>query len=130
MEIKDITVTFHTSKVRECADFYARYFGAEVWFDAGWYVGVRLPGCAGELSFQDAPLTGRNEACGAATINLKVEDVDGEYGRLKLMGLEFEEQITDHDYGDRAFSVLDPIGNVVYVYADRPVGDKYRDAVK
>lgn len=126
-------MTFHTSKVRECADFYVKYLGAEVAFDAGWYVSVRFKSDVNPfifLSFQDAVRTGRREADGAASLNMMVGDVDAEYGKMKGMGIVFEEEITDHTWGDRAFSVLDPIGNVVYIYSPRPIGDEYQDAVK
>lgn len=130
MEIRDMSITFHTAVPRECADFYVRWVGAEVTFDCDWYISVRMPGSGHELSFQHAGVTGRKQADGAATINLRVDDVDARYEDMKAAGVVFEEHIADHDYGDRAFSFLDPIGNVVYVYSDRPVGERYRVAVK
>lgn len=133
MKLTDLSVTFHTSKVRECADFYVRYLGAEVAFDAGWYISVRFKSDVNScmfLSFQDAVRTGRKEAQGTTSLNMMVDDVDAEYEKMKRMGIAFEEEITDHTWGDRAFSMLDPIGNVVYIYSERPIGDEYQDAVK
>ena len=133
MKLKDLSVTFHTSKVHECADFYVKYLDAEIIFDAGWYVSVRFrsEGQTGIfLSFQDATHTGRKEADGTTTLNFMVGDVDAEYEKIRKTGIAFEEEITDHTWGDRAFSVPDPIGNVVYIYSERPLGDEWKDAVK
>jgi uncharacterized glyoxalase superfamily protein PhnB len=67
---------------------------------------------------------------GGVTLNLLVEDVDACYNQLKLAGRQFAEEITDHEWGDRAFSLYDPIGNLVYIYSERPLHEKYKDAVK
>ena len=40
------------------------------------------------------------------------------------------EKITDHEWGERAFSLLDPIVNLVYIYSERELHEKYKDAVK
>ncbi len=36
MNLKDLSITFHTDKIKECVDFYCNYFQAKVSFDAGW----------------------------------------------------------------------------------------------
>ncbi|MDR2084478.1 MAG: VOC family protein [Bacteroidales bacterium] len=132
MKLKDLSITFHTDKIKECIDFYSKYFGATVAFDADWYVMIRLESDIPLfLSFQGHNgEMNRPQFGGGVTLNLSVEDVDVCYNQLKPLNLSFVEKITDHEWGDRAFSLLDPIGNLVYVYSERPIADKYKDAVK
>lgn len=134
MKIKDLSITFHTNKIKECVDFYSKYFQTKVAFDAGWYVMIRLESdnvTPIYLSFQggieEMP---RDSFTGGMTLNLMSEDVDACYEQLKLTDISFFEEITDHEWGDRAFSVKDPIGNLVYVYSERELHEKYKDAVK
>lgn len=134
MKFKDLSVTFHTEKIKECVDFYSKYFQATVTFDAGWYVSIRLEsettvpmylsfqGCNDEMK--------RDTFDGGITLNLMTEDVDTCYERLKQTGISFVEEITDHEWGDRAFSMKDPIGNLVYIYSERELDEKYKNAVK
>jgi hypothetical protein len=40
------------------------------------------------------------------------------------------EEITDHQWGDCAFSVQDPLGNIIYIYSPREMSAEYQNAVK
>ncbi|MDH8702075.1 hypothetical protein M2138_001429 [Dysgonomonadaceae bacterium PH5-43] len=42
MKFNDLTITFHTNKIKECVDFYSKYFQATLIFDAEWYVSIRF----------------------------------------------------------------------------------------
>ncbi len=134
MKLKDLSITFHTDKIKECVDFYSKYFKATVSFDAGWYVSIHLPSDVNPyifLSFQSRNgEAGQNAFSGGITLNVMVEEVDACWEKLSRTGLAFVEKITDHEWGDRAFSLYDPIGNLVYVYSPRPLHEKYKDAVK
>lgn len=134
MKIKDLSITFHTEKIKECVDFYTRYFGAQLSFDAGWYVSIHLQSNENPyifLSFQGSNgEMHRNIFAGGVTLNLMVEDVDARWEELRKTDVTFEEEITDHEWGDRAFSLFDPIGNLVYIYSPRPLDEKYKNAVK
>lgn len=135
MKFEDLSITFHTDKIKECVDFYGKYFQATVTFDADWYVTIRLESDKPLfLSFQARNPALDYSTCsqfgGGVTLNLLVEDVDACYDQLNPMGVQFAEEITDHEWGDRAFSLYDPIGNLVYIYSERPLHDKYKDAVK
>lgn len=35
MKSKDLSITFRTNKVKECVDFYTKYFQAVLAFDSG-----------------------------------------------------------------------------------------------
>lgn len=135
MKVKDLFITFHTDKIKECVDFYSKYLDAKVTFDAGWYVTIRLesdkstPIC---ISFQgpNGECGEENNFNGGVTLNLMIEDVDASYEQFKQTGISFVETITDHEWGDRAFSVNDPIGNQVYIFSVRELDEKYKSAVK
>ena len=102
-------------------------------FDAGWYVTIRFqnelkPGLL--LSFIDPSHSDKRMFTGGMSLNLSVNDVDYEYERFKQAGFSFLEDIEDHDWGDRGFSISDPIGNLVYIYSEREISEKYKEAVR
>ena len=134
MKISNYSITFHTDKIKECVDFYQKYFQAKVTFDAGWYVSIRLEGNENAplfLSFQGSYNEEEKASfTGGVTLNLMVEDVDACYNQIKPSGVQFIEEIADHEWGDRAFILYDPIGNVLYVYSERELDEKYKSAVK
>ena len=59
-------------------------------------------------------------------LNFKVDDVDSEYSRLTKEQLEVAMPLEDHPWGDRGFSVIDPIGNTVYIYSDREPSKEFK----
>ena len=59
-------------------------------------------------------------------LNFKVDDVDTEYERLIDAGLLAVMPLEDHPWGDRGFSVMDPIGNSIYIYSDREPTEEYK----
>lgn len=59
-------------------------------------------------------------------LNFKVDDVDAEHVRLTEAGLQAVMPLEDHPWGDRGFSVMDPIGNSVYIYSDREPAEEYK----
>lgn len=135
MKFKELSITFHTDKIKECIEFYSKYFQATLAFDSEWYVMIRLESDANAsplyLSFQgDSDCYDREHFAGGVSLNLKTADVDACYKQIKQTGISFVEDITDHEWGDRAFSVKDPIGNLLYIYSEREIADKYKDAVK
>ena len=59
-------------------------------------------------------------------LNFNVDDVDAEYSRLTKAGLQIAMPLEDHPWGDRGFSVIDPIGNSVYVYSEREPSAEFK----
>lgn len=133
MKLKGLSFTFHTEKIKECVDFYIHAFGARVVFDCGWYVTVMFQSDSDQgvfLSFIKPEYgTADSAFSGGVTLNMGVDDVDAEYIKIREKGMTVDEEIADHDWGDRAFSVKDPVGNVLYIYSEREIGDKYKDAI-
>lgn len=126
MKFKDLSITFHTDKTEECVDFYRKYFQTKVAFDDGeWYVVIRLETETDTLpiylSFQgDGKYYDREKFTGGITC----------CHQMQQSVVSFCEDITDHEWGDRAFSIKDPIGNILYIYSDRELHEKYKYAVK
>ena len=120
-----------TERVAESRDFYVRHFAAEVTFDCGWYVNLRLGPETSELQFME-PREGGPPACATAglTYNLRVADVDAEHERLVAEGLAPVRPLEDHPWGDRGFAVLDPNGVVLYIYTDTEPTDEFKPFYK
>lgn len=131
MNISDLSICFHTARIAECRDFYVSHFGAVVTFECDWYISVQFEGKEHVLCFMDpshehAALYREQ----GVTLNLQVDDVDAEYKRLSEAGMGIVEEITDTPWGDRSFSIKDPIGNILYIYSPRPPSAEYADAFK
>lgn len=107
--------------------FYTSHFGAKLAFDCGWFISLEF-GDGHSLQFMQ-PQEGQIPVNPQGlTYNFRVEDVDGEYDRLRLGGLEPHGPPEDHPWGDRGFSLSDPSGVLLYVYADRPPSEAFRAA--
>jgi hypothetical protein len=37
MDVKGLSITFITKKIKECKEFYQKYFNGKVTFDSEWY---------------------------------------------------------------------------------------------
>jgi len=130
MQIKELSTCFVTHDVDTCRKFYQRYFSAKTIFDAGWYVNLRIDGNGPSIQFMhpqgDAPTFGGT----GIMLNFNVQDVDAEHTRLKEAGLQAAMQLEDHPWGDRGFSIIDPIGNSIYIYSEREPTDKFKQYYK
>jgi catechol 2,3-dioxygenase-like lactoylglutathione lyase family enzyme len=63
-----------------------------------------------------APSSMQGAGFGSFTIGVEVDDVDTEYQRLKLLGVEFVKLPQTHPWGCRSFWFRDPDGNIVDFY--------------
>lgn len=119
MSNKALSICFCTNAIDPCRKFYEQHFAAKAVFDCGWYLTLKLDQTGPEISFIQ-PQEGMTTFSGAGvTLNLKVADVDAEFSRLNQAGLEVQMPLEDHPWGDRGFSVVDPLGNSVYLYSER-----------
>ncbi len=126
MKTNQLSTCFCTNKVDECRDFYIKYFAAKASFDCGWYVTLKINQSGPEISFIQ-PQEGMPVYAGAGVmLNFKVDDVDSEHARLSECNLPVAMPLEDHPWGDRGFSVIDPIGNAVYIYSDREPSDEFK----
>ena len=126
MKTNELSTCFCTTKVDECREFYLTHFSAKAVFDCGWYVTLKINQDGPEISFIQ-PQDGMPVFGGAGVmLNFKVDDVDSEYSRLSESKLTVTMPLEDHPWGDRGFSVTDPIGNSVYIYSDREPSDEFK----
>jgi uncharacterized glyoxalase superfamily protein PhnB len=65
-------------------------------------------------TFGIAPM--RGGANHSVLIEFAVEDVDGEYARLKRLPMTWVQELTTQPWGHRAFYVRDPDGNILNVH--------------
>jgi len=127
MKTAQLSTCFCTLDVDACRDFYKKYFSAKPVFDCGWYVTLKIDTDGPEISFIQPQEEGAPIFSGAGVmLNFKVDDVDNEHARLINEGLEVAMPLEDHPWGDRGFSVIDPIGNSVYVYSDREPSAEFK----
>lgn len=133
MKFNDLSTTFHTDKMQECKEFYVKYFNVKVTFECDWYMTIQLDSDTNKglfLSFITPQYSNQISANGGITLNLEVENVDAEYEKLKSTGIKITEDIDTFDWGCRAFSVNDPIGNILYIYSNTEIKGEYKDAMK
>jgi len=105
-----------TDQLRDCRDFYRRWFGFEVSFEASWFV-LLQSGSTGPtmLAFMHtehpssppspAPYNGNG-----AFVTFQVADAEAEYRRVVEAGLVCDLPLTDEPWGQRRFGVIDPAG--------------------
>lgn len=108
-----------TGEVDATARFYETHFGFRRAFSADWYVhlqsesdpSVNLAVLDG--SHETIPAPARGQTVGGLLLNFEVEDVDGEYARLKAAGLPILLDIRDEDFGQRHFITRGPNGVLI-----------------
>ena len=130
MKTGELSTCFCTNEIEKSSEFYQRYFAAKVIFDCGWYINLRIGGDGPSIQFMQ-PQNGMPVFSGeGVTLNFRVGDVDAEHKRLTEAGLGTAMPLEDHPWGDRGFSVVDPIGNSVYIYSDREPSEEFRQFYK
>jgi catechol 2,3-dioxygenase-like lactoylglutathione lyase family enzyme len=114
-------VTIVTANLESMRTFYQEVLQVEPQTYRGNYVEFALE--AGTLAlwrqseyeaFGIAPM--RGAANHSVLIEFAVEDVDGEYARLKGLQLELVQELRDQPWGQRTFYVRDPDGNILNVH--------------
>jgi catechol 2,3-dioxygenase-like lactoylglutathione lyase family enzyme len=105
-----------TDKLRECRDFYCRWFGFSVGFEADWFIWLTTPGDPPvTLAFMHSQHPSSPPSPGAYTgdgvfVTFQVADARGEYERPVTAGLKCDLGLTDEPWGQRRFGVVDPSG--------------------
>jgi uncharacterized glyoxalase superfamily protein PhnB len=111
-------VTIVTGNLESMHTFYQEVLQIEPQIYRGNY--VEFPLEAGTLALwrqSECEAFGVTPVRGAANhsvlIEFVVEDVDGEYARLKNLQLEWVQELTTQPWGHRAFYIRDPDGNIL-----------------
>jgi catechol 2,3-dioxygenase-like lactoylglutathione lyase family enzyme len=116
MKLADAYTVIVTERLTECRDFYTRWFGFEVAFEASWFIYLNNGDGAGvSLAFMhpehpsSPPEPGPYRGDGSF-LTLQVEDAANEYRRLTTEGLRCDLELRDEPWGQRRFGVIDPAG--------------------
>ena len=116
MELVDSYPVVVTDRLRECRDFYCRWFGFEPGFEATWFVLLNNGGeRPATLAFMHSdhpsspprPATHRGDG---SFITFQVADAAAEHSRVVEDGLECDLPLTEEPWGQRRFGVVDPAG--------------------
>jgi catechol 2,3-dioxygenase-like lactoylglutathione lyase family enzyme len=116
MELVDSYPVVVSDKLRDCRDFYRRWFGFEVGFEASWFVLLNGSGARpATLAFMhtehpSSPPTPAAFRGDGAFITFQVADAEAEYRRLVEAGLSCDLPLTEEPWGQRRFGVVDPAG--------------------
>jgi uncharacterized glyoxalase superfamily protein PhnB len=110
-----------TDRLVECRDFYLRWFGFGVVFEAAWFVYLTASalaplGVAFMSSDHPSQPPGSETFSGdGVLLTLQVADATAEFERLERAGLSFEHPLQDEPWGQRRFGLRDPAGTWVDV---------------
>ncbi|GAB6930058.1 VOC family protein [Paenibacillus sp. JCM 10914] len=121
MKIQGFYPVIMTDKISEVAQFYTRYFGFEIVFEADWYVSLKM--ATSELQSYELAILSKDHATVPAQfqqnaqgliLNFEVDDVDAEYNRLiQDEKLPLHLDIRDEEFGQRHFITSDPAGVMI-----------------
>jgi uncharacterized glyoxalase superfamily protein PhnB len=121
MQLQDAYPIIVTDKLTECRDFYARWFGFDVAFEASWFVylasaGDRSHGIAFMAADHPSQPPGPETFAGKGMfLTLQVADAAREFERLSKAGARIAYPLRDERWGQRRFSLVDPAGTWVDV---------------
>ena len=124
MKITSYYPVIMTADVQGTAEFWQKHFRFAPRFTSDWYVhlqsevneNVNLAILDGSHETIPASARGRTNAL---ILNFEVENVDGEYERLKGAGLPMLLELKDEPFGQRHFITADPNGILIDVITPR-----------
>ncbi|MDA0662458.1 MAG: VOC family protein [Proteobacteria bacterium] len=116
--------------VAETAGFYIDYFAFRPVFESDWYVHLRSASVETvNLAIMDCRHEtipeGYRKPVQGLLINFEIDDVDGEYDRVKSAGLPILQPLRSEDFGQRHFITRDPAGVMVDVIKVIPPGTEF-----
>lgn len=113
MELQSLYPIVVTDKLTECRDFYVRWLGFEVLFEASWFVYLASGSYGVAFMSPDHP----SQPPGPEAFNgkgmfltLQVADARAELERLEKAGVPIAYPLHDEPWGQRRFGLLDPAG--------------------
>ena len=135
MQLLDAYSIVATDRLTECRDFYTRWFGFRIAFEASWFVylasaGERSYGIAFMASDHPSRPPGPETFTGQGLfLTLQVADAAAEFERLREAGVPMAYPLRDEPWGQRRFALLDPAGMwvdiVQHIQAEPGYWDRY-----
>ena len=118
MKIKRLFLISITPNIKECKEFYIRFFSFEVVFEADWYIHLRneseveiafmMPNLQNQPDFLHEIFSGKG-----VVFSFEVDDAKAEYERIKSLQASFIQDLKDEEWGQRHFMLVDPAGMVL-----------------
>ena len=113
MELQSLYPIVVTDKLAECRDFYVRWFGFNVVFEATWFAYLASGSYGVAFMTPDHP----SQPPGPEAFNgkgmfltLQVADAKAEFERLEEAGVTIAYPVRDEPWGQRRFGLFDPAG--------------------
>src|SRR5688572_6472146 len=106
MDIVDSYPVVVTERLRECSDFYTRWLGFEVVFEASWFVLVSSGPVSVAFMHPEHPSSPPEPGAftgDGTSLTLQVSDAGAEYEHLLATGLPIALALTDEPWGQRRF---------------------------
>ena len=116
MRLQDFYPIVITEQTTACREFYVRWFGWSVAFEASWFVLLTsAQGRTASLAFMrpDHPSAppGPDAFDGKGMcLEFQVADATAEYRRFRAGGAAITLELTDEPFGQRRFGLFDPAG--------------------
>jgi catechol 2,3-dioxygenase-like lactoylglutathione lyase family enzyme len=117
MHIKDLYSIIVTNKFVDCRDFYVRWFGFRVVFEASWFVylaatrAITRSELPSWLQITLPSLLAPTCSPGRGMfLTLQVENASREFERLSRAGVRIAYPLHDEPWGQRRFALFDPSG--------------------
>ena len=116
MQLQDCYTGIVTPRHADCRDFYLRWFGGQIVFEASWFVLLSLPGNPSRsVAFMapdhpSSPPGPETFAGKGAFLTFQVADAESEFERLRTAGAPFAYELRTEPWGQRRFALVDPAG--------------------
>lgn len=116
MDYKRLVPLITVENMAASVDFFVQRLGFSVVFDSEGFVSLRHASGDLELGFMrpvgdESPFVGHG-----VTYGLEVEDVEAEYRRICIEGVDTDGPPRDNPWGDRSFTVIDPNGIALHIH--------------
>jgi catechol 2,3-dioxygenase-like lactoylglutathione lyase family enzyme len=116
MHLADAYPVIVTTRLAECRDFYTRWLGYLIVFEASWFVylasaGDSPHGVAFMATDHPSRPPGPEHFSGEGMfLTLQVADAAAEFDRLRAAGAPIAYPLRDEPWGQRRFALRDPAG--------------------
>lgn len=120
-----------TSKLKEVKEFYVNKLGFGVTHEMDWYLQLHTPNKQFDIGFLEPnhetqnPLFQPEFANKGVWFTIELEDVDAMYEEIQKKGIPIVVSLRDEPWGERHFSIVDPIGiGIDFTHYTPPTEDK------
>jgi catechol 2,3-dioxygenase-like lactoylglutathione lyase family enzyme len=116
MQLQDFYPIVVTEHLTSCRDFYLRWFGLEIAFEASWFVllsggtGARVSLAFMHPSYPSAPPGPEPFSGKGMCLEFQVADARADYERFVREGAAVTLSLRDEPFGQRRFGLFDPAG--------------------